>query len=277
MFSARFHFSFLGLLGIVVGLSACVESSIMLGTEDASRPDSAVEDSAAEDTGGRVDSTVRDGGGDDMGVSCSPALCEAPCRPYTVDGCEACYCPEDECRTDDECVLANFTGTCCPGCVEAFPRDAIGENDCIVELYTPAVPECVAVGCEEVPCPPVSCARANRAKCDSGTCQAASDCLPDQVITPQGCAPRCAVDTDCAIRRDASLCCPPCEVVIHQRFADSLGCFFEEGETPPPECLPDPESCRGEPCPDPLCPDIREATCNVESGLCEGSGPAMMM
>lgn len=118
-------------------------------------------------------------------VLCPAIACEEPVHAACDAGkCVAEYeCPlgtfldrgscVPRCTTNDDCVIATHAGECCESCPDAYHRQALEQDACLVPSGKPAPAACMPdpEECALILCPAVLCAGPGSAVCnEQGVC-----------------------------------------------------------------------------------------------------------
>lgn len=164
------------------------------------------------------------------------------------------------CTSDDDCVLAAVAGTCCGGCQEAFVKDWVEQEPCVVADGDAAPP----AGCQPTECsggcPGYACPETFGAACVGGKCG---------VITAYG---PCETNADCVLAIDygpgSSNGCCDCPQMFPQVLVDKEECIVPDGESAPSGCVPDPAICEHTSCPATPAECDRPATLTCNNGSC---------
>ena len=185
---------------------------------------------------------------------------------------EACECkrPDVECSDDDDCVVATNHAQCCVDCGNAYPKDIVEQEKCIVPRFREVPPGCTPGHevCGDVACV-AGCALVVRAACEGGKCVPKDQCLPGQVMAGESCVPQCKDAGECELATRVGGCCPGCPGGYHKEQINREPCLVRDGEKAPDECQPDPDACALVDCPAIGCPDPGSLllTCNTD-GMC---------
>ncbi len=92
------------------------------------------------------------------GSQCQAGKCEPKydCEPDEIDLGERCV---PRCDDDGDCVIATFVGDCCGSCPDAYHREQVASDTCLITPGQPAPNECAPppAVCQNVGCPDIAC------------------------------------------------------------------------------------------------------------------------